>query len=107
MSIHEVKKAAELLEKAQAALEQAKKDRAAVNCSARSQDRISVNVNGVYIEITELDRGYCAQVIRGREMIALGAAKLLNEHVARHESNVAKKKAELQECALLLSKSIQ
>lgn len=103
MSIHEIKRASELLEKAIAALEQAKKDRAAVSCSVRHQDRIAVNVNGVYIDVTELDRSYCAQVIRGREMIALGAAKLLNEHVAQHEANVAKKKAELRECALLLS----
>lgn len=105
MNIDAIKKATDALQNATALLEQAKRNRASVNCSVRSQDRIAVNVNGVYIEVTELDRGYCAQVIRGREMIALGAAKLLNEHVAQHEANVAAKKAALEACVLDLARA--
>lgn len=105
MNIHEVKKATEALERANAALELARKNRASVSCSVQHQDRISVGINGAYIDLTEFDSSYCSRVIRGREMIALGAVKLMNEHVAQHEANVARKKAELEACVLDLARA--
>ena len=105
MNIHEIKKATEALEKANAALEQAKKNRASVSCAPRHQDRICVGINNTYIDMTEFGQDYSSRVIRGREMIALGAAKLLNEHVAQHEANVARKKAELEACVLDLARA--
>lgn len=105
MNIHEIKKATEALERANAALDQARKNRASVSCTVRHQDRISVSINGAHIDLTEFDLSYCSQVIRGREMIALGAVKLMNEHVAQHEANVARKKAELEASVMDLARA--
>ena len=98
MNIEAITKATKALSDARSALAQAEKDRAAMNCAPRNQDRISVFVNGVNIAVTDYCQdgySYSHQLIRGREMIALGCIKLLNENIAWHEWNCAQKEMEL------------
>lgn len=97
MNLKDVEKAFNALEAARAHLKTLRENRDKINLNVRSQDRITVFVNNVGIELTVFDRNYTSVLLRGREMIALGVAKALNEmidaavaRVAEHEAYVRK-----------------
>lgn len=86
----EVKKAAEGLEKAEQHLSQARIRLATVR-RHNGQSGYSVVVNGITVAVSQMDsRSYQGTLIRGREMIHLGALKALGAEVQAVEETVKK-----------------
>jgi hypothetical protein len=64
------------------------------------QHGYSVTVAGVRVEVADMDsRTYMAKLIRGREMIHLGAIKALDAMVDAHTSYLASAEAKLAKIA--------
>lgn len=83
-----VRKATDALEKAEQQLLTAKERLAAVR-THNGQGGYSVTVNGVVIAVSVCDRHtYQGTLLRGREMIHLGALKALGAEVSAAESNL-------------------
>lgn len=61
------------------------------------QTGYAVTVNGVRVDVAEMDRYYNGALIRGREMIHLGALKALQANVDFRKQDVAAREAELKE----------
>lgn len=98
--------ACENLDKAIAAQSKAEKDYATVK-ALNGQIGYSVHVNGVKVDVAVMDQNtYNAVMIRGREMIHLGALKALSAiiteakvSVAAHRRHVAMLAAKMAESA--------
>jgi hypothetical protein len=76
-----VKSAADALERARSALAKANADYKAVK-SLNGQVGYEVSVSGVRIDVAVMDsQTYIAKMIRGREMIHLGALKALQARI--------------------------
>ncbi|PPU15846.1 hypothetical protein XacyCFBP2565_08610 [Xanthomonas arboricola pv. corylina] len=81
IDIPAVRNAAEKLEKARDALAQAQKNYEAVK-GLCGQKGYAVSVNGVRVDVAVMDsQTYQAKLIRGREMIHLGAQKALQAQI--------------------------
>jgi hypothetical protein len=90
-----VMKAVEVLEKAEAAHKVAVERLATVRGHA-GQRGYSVTVNGVRVDVSECDsRTYQGTLIRGREMIHLGALKALGAELQTAADRVKAAKAQL------------
>lgn len=76
-----LKELSEKLAHAQAGLDKAEEARRIIDKAGSTQSSITVNVGGYHIDVTGMDRCYMQSVIRGREMIYLGAKKLANASV--------------------------
>lgn len=101
-----IKQAAEGLDQAEKRLEVAKAqlDKVRGHCG---QNGYSVVVNGVTVAVSVCDsKSYQGTLIRGREMIHLGALKALGAVVHMEEENVKKCKDHLAKCLADLYVSI-
>ncbi|WP_045769513.1 hypothetical protein [Xanthomonas albilineans] len=98
IDIPAVREAAEKLEKARVALDKARKNYQAV----KDIDwNYAVTVNGVRVEVTYKDsKTYQVKLIRGREMIHLGAQKALAAQIDDLEWDVADLESELRALVL-------
>ena len=86
----EVKKAADGLEQAEIFLSSARGRLNTVR-GHKGQEGYSVSVNGVTVAVSKMDgRSYQGTLIRGREMIHLGALKALGAEVQEAEESVMK-----------------
>ena len=84
-----VAKAAAVLEAAYADLQKARNDYATVKAH-NGQVGYKVTVNGISVDVSVMDqRTYMPAMIRGREMIHLGALKALAARIAQYETYVA------------------
>ncbi|MNM06961.1 hypothetical protein D3C81_169920 [compost metagenome] len=84
-----VAKAATALEAAYAELQKARNDYATVK-ALNGQVGYKVTVNGISVDVAVMDqRTYMAAMIRGREMIHLGALKALQARITQYETYVA------------------
>jgi hypothetical protein len=98
----------EAIQKAAASLEQARAaHETAINSLANvrglcGQQGYAVTVNGIRIDIAVnggRDCGYMAKMIRGREMIHLGALKALQAVIDQHAAAVKQNEAWLKQLA--------
>ncbi|WP_313250092.1 hypothetical protein [Stenotrophomonas acidaminiphila] len=91
-----VAKAVAALDAAYADLKKARKDYETVK-GLNGQSGYCVTVNGVRVDVAVMDsRTYQAGLIRGREMIHLGALKALQGAIRYYEQRVAECEAELK-----------
>lgn len=103
----QIVKACEDLDKAIAYQAKAESDYATVK-ALNGQNGYSVSVNGVRVDVAVMNQQtYMAQMIRGREMIHLGALKALSAiitdaalNVAAHRRNVAMLAARMAESTI-------
>lgn len=95
ISTKAVKEAAASLEAAYTALAKARNDYALVKAH-NGQVGYSISVNGVRVDVSVMDsRTYMPALIRGREMIHLGALKALQAVIAYWEYRVVECEAQL------------
>lgn len=76
-----LKELSEKLSNAQAGLSKAEGAKRTIDKAGATQSSITVNVGGYHIDVTSMDRCYMQSVIRGREMIYLGAKKMVNASI--------------------------
>lgn len=76
-----LKRLSDDLATAQVGLAKAESAKLVVDNAGSTQSPITVNVGGHHIDVTGMDRCYMQSVIRGREMIYLGAKKLVSASV--------------------------
>src|SRR5688572_26803953 len=90
-----VKAAADALWRAQEALTKAKNDLKAVRGHC-GQNGYAVTVNGIRVDVSAMDPyDYNGKLIRGREMIHLGAMKALQANIDFRAQDLAKREADL------------
>lgn len=90
-----VTKAAAALEAAYADLQKARNDYAKVKAH-NGQVGYKVTVNGISVDVSVMDQRTCMPaMIRGREMIHLGALKALSARITQYETYVAQCEAHL------------
>lgn len=82
MNTKTIRELCDSLDKAEKALADAIAFRRALDCNGH-QETISVSVGNRRIELSTLGRetGYASKLIRGREMIHLGAIKIANVNI--------------------------
>lgn len=98
IDIPAVRKAAKNLEEARVALDKARNNYDTVKSLGQNY---AVSVNGVRVEVTSMQGSpYRRAVIRGREMIHLGAQKALAAEINDLESDVADLESELRALVL-------
>lgn len=68
------------------------------------QQGYKVTINGVTVEVAEMDRHYYPKLIRGREMIHLGALKALDAEIDHWRARVKVEAGMLALCAERLAK---
>ncbi|WP_155393938.1 hypothetical protein [Xanthomonas albilineans] len=100
IDIPAVRRAAEKLEKARAALTEARKHYNDVKY-LRGMQGYAVIVHGVHVQFARMEREtYQVKLIRGMEMIHLGAQKALAAEINDLESDVADLESELRALVL-------
>ena len=92
------------VEQAEVALETAKKRYRSVK-ALNGQEGYSINIGGLDIQVARMNSGYVPQVIRGCEMIHLGALKALAGDIDQRAMALTKRKQELAELGLKLAES--
>lgn len=102
--IKEFTKAAEALGAALAGLKKAESDYAKVK-GLGGQQGYSVHVNGVTISVAVMDGSYQGALVRGREMIHLGALKALQGMIDSWKCEVASRRAALRQIATDLAEA--
>ena len=94
-----VDKASKALAEAYTALAKAESDYATVKC-LNGQNGYSVTVNGVRVDVAVMDgRTYMGTMIRGREMIHLGALKALQSIIRSCKERVIEREKTLASIA--------
>lgn len=99
--IEAIQKAAADLELARVAHDRSIQDLASVRMLC-GQSGYAVTVNGIRIDVAEdggRNAGWAAKMIRGREMIHLGALKALQAVIDRHADEIKKGEAWLKRLA--------
>lgn len=89
-----VRKASDLLAEAYQYLTKAEADLKSLR-GLGGQQGYSVTVNGVAVRVAEMDRYYNSQLIRGREMIHLGALKALQANVDHWRDEISRRESAL------------
>lgn len=102
--LKEVTIAAEALSAAQDGLKKAESDYAKVK-GLGGQQGYSVHVNGVAISVAVMDGSYQGALVRGREMIHLGALKALQGVIDSWKCEVASRRATLRQIATDLAEA--
>lgn len=91
ISTREIRECCEMLDKERKFLTQLIAERAALDMTGH-QTEVSVTFNygkmSVSLPVTEMDRNYMSKIIRGREMIALGAKLAFNGMIERQRQTV-------------------
>jgi hypothetical protein len=97
MDIKLINERASAVEVAKKALEEAKNRRALLDFKGH-QHECNVILMGVAIRLSYLDRntGWASKAVRGREMLILGAQKLLNAEIERAEEELRAAERTLQ-----------
>lgn len=85
--VDQIVKQAEALRSAEASLKTSL-DRYAKVKGLGGQQGYSVTIDGVTVQVAEMDRYYAPKLIRGREMIHLGALKALDAEIDRRRDNI-------------------
>ena len=93
MNVQQIAGQAAVVQKAEDALQAALRDLKTVR-ALNGQQGYTVTVNGVRIEVAVMDsRTYEAKLLRGREMIHLGALKALGARVDAAKETLAAERA--------------
>lgn len=74
-------------------LEKAKKVRSLLKLG--HQQSLSIRISDIHMDLTEMDRHYMQVIKRGHEMIALGAAKVLNAKIDKFADEVIRLQSEI------------
>jgi hypothetical protein len=101
----EVKAAADALAEAQAALATAESNYGTVK-GMGGQQGYRVHVNGVAIDVAVMGGNYQGTLVRGREMIHLGALKALQGVIDAWKAEVSRRRQALRQIAAAFAEAV-